>query len=869
MFTADRSRIPIALIVGVVVAGAVPGSVRGAVSLPGNVIVHQVDFERHVMGLLGRLGCNAGACHGSFQGKGGFRLSLFGYDPAMDYAALTRDLLGRRVNRVDPDRSLFLLKATGQIAHGGGRRFARDSWQYRLLREWIVTGARWSPGNGDVADLIVAPAEAATVPPRVTRQVRVRARFADGSEEDVTALSDFRVQNDAVAEAPEPGVIRAQRSGDTALVITYRGHVRAIRVLAPMPAARGFRYPNVPETNYIDREVFAKLRKLNMVPSDLAGDAEFLRRVTIDTIGCLPSPDEVRAFLADKDPGKRAKKIDALLAHPLHAALWATKFSDITGNNTNTLRAPSPALQVKYSQMWQDWFRRRIADNVPYDEIVRGVLCATSRDGQPAAAWMKEVKAREEAAQKGAIASYVQKPSLDLFWQVGKGVSTLEQLGERTAAAFLGIRLECAQCHKHPFDRWTQADYRAYANVFGQVAIGLAPDVAQILSDGKPASLPKGKLPKGPAGFYGEVYVGHKARSLPPPDYVPVTKEVIPSAKKNKQAILIQPPPHLPARALGGPVISTKPGNDARLALLEWLRSPDNPYFARSFVNRVWGHYFGVGIVDPVDNFSLANPPSNDQLLNALAKDFIEHKFDLRRLERTILNSRVYQLSSAMNETNKLDRNNFSHSYIRTMMAEVILDVLNSALGVTEDFGPDAPPGSRAVEVASTRPANPNVAFVFRLFGRPDRILICECERDMEPALPQTLYLMTDPVVLQKLRADFFTPKVKGKAAPVKGKDKFGAVPPQEGRLAKLLKTNKTDEEILDELFLGTLSRFPTAAEKKHFADYRAARKARPLEPAESPKVKKQVAPRGNGREEMFADALWALINTREFILNH
>jgi hypothetical protein len=313
------------------------------------------------------------------------------------------------------------------------------------------------------------------------------------------------------------------------------------------------------------------------------------------------------------------------------------------------------------------------------------------------------------------------------------------------------------------------------------------------------------------------------------------------------------------------------------VALFEWLRSPDNPYFARSFANRVWGHYFGVGIVDPVDNFSLANPPSNDRLLDALARDFREHKFDIRHLERAILNSRTYQLSSAMNETNKLDRNNFSHSSVRTMMAEVVLNVLNSALGVTEDFGPDAPPGSRAIEVASTRVVNPNAAFVFRTFGRPDRNRACECERAMEPALAQTLYLMTDPVVIAKLRGEVFATKFKGKAAPAKdkavpakGKGKPVVAPPRQGRLAKLLQSTRTDAEILEELFLATLTRFPTAAERKHFADYRAARQAPAPDPAESPKQKKlRALALRNEREEAFTDALWALINTREFILNH
>ena len=285
-------------------------------------------------------------------------------------------------------------------------------------------------------------------------------------------------------------------------------------------------------------------------------------------------------------------------------------------------------------------------------------------------------------------------------------------MGEQTAAAFLGIRLECAQCHKHPFDRWTQTDYRAYANIFGQVAIGMSPGGAEGPRRREPGRQRRqGGKPASKAAGIHEVFVGGKGRRCP--------TRTTPRSCRQPEETSWCTGPRLPAKALGGPVIPLETGKDARVALFEWMRSPDNPYFARSFVNRVWGHYFGVGLVDPVDNFSLANPPSNDRLLDALAKDFVEHRYDIRRLERTILNSRIYQLSSTMNETNKLDRNNYSHSFLRPMMAEVVVDVLDSALGVPEDFGTDAPPGSRAIEVGSSRVHNANLAYAFRTFGRP------------------------------------------------------------------------------------------------------------------------------------------------------
>ncbi|MCS6850359.1 MAG: PSD1 and planctomycete cytochrome C domain-containing protein [Gemmataceae bacterium] len=759
-----------------------------------------MDFERHIMGLFGRLGCNSGSCHGSFQGKGGFRLSLFGYDPEKDYYALTREVLGRRINPVDPDNSLILLKATGQVEHGGGRRIGKDSWQYQVFKEWIRAGAPWKKGSGAVAVIRMTPTEHAFRKPGDKGQLTIKATFADGTEEDITPFCDFRVQDDAVAEVSQLGLVSARQAGDTAVIVSYRGNILPARVLVPFDAPPGFKYPKVPEVNYIDREVFAKLRRLNIVPSELSSDAEFLRRVTIDTIGALPKPDEVRAFLADTDPNKRAKKIEELLQHPLHAAIWATKFCDITGNNTDQLENPQN-LRPRRSQMWYDWLRKRFADNVPYDEIVRGILCATSRDGLSPEEWIQQVNAMDQAMEKGFETPYPEKKSLDLFWRRQNNVP-IEMWGEKVAAAFMGVRIECAQCHKHPFDRWTQVDYRSFANVFAQVSVGVSPEARKVI-DGENAARRSrqsgGRNNNRQLISVREVFIGPSRRTFNHPE-------------TNAS---------LPAKALGGPEIPLKDGQDAREQLFDWLRSPDNPFFARSFVNRVWAHYFGKGIVDPVDDFSLGNPPSNEKLLDALARDFIEHKFDIRRLERTILNSRTYQLSSDVNETNRFDKNNYSHAYVRRMMAEVVVDVLNDALGVTEDFGSDAPPGARAIEVGASRPQNNSLAYVFRLFGRPPRTTACDCERAMEPALPQTLFLMTDQTLLSKL---------------------------ERSRLRNLLNANKTDDEILEELFLATLSRYPTESDKQLVAAYRAKK---------------------SDRRAVFTDILWALINTREFILNH
>ena len=777
---------------------------RAEVLLPGGERVQKVDFERHIMGVFGRMGCNSGSCHGSFQGKGGFRLSLFGYNPAKDFVALTREAEGRRLNFADPDNSLLLLKATGRVPHEGQARFGRDSWAYHLLRTWIVEGAKRTPGSGTVAKIAIDPPEYAFDKPGQTGRLRVQATFADGTTETITSLCDFRTNDDAVVEVTPLGQVRGVRPGDTAVVVSYRGNVVPVRVLVPYRVNSSVRYPRVPEVNFIDREVFAKLRRLNIEPSALSTDAEFLRRVTLDTIGTLPTPKEVRDFLADTRGDKRTRKIDELLSHPMHAALWATKFCDITGNNTDTLENPVQR-KPRLSQMWHDWFRKRLAENVAYDEIVRGVLCATSRGELRPEEYVEQVK-ETEAVEAGFNSAYANRPTLDLFWRKQQRVP-IEQWGEKTAAAFLGVRLECAQCHKHPFDRWTQTDYRAYANVFAQVSFAISPESQKLFRAANeerkqnPKDKDKKKLPLAPLREVFVVAKGTASQPLPDPD-------------TNKA---------LSARALGGPEISFENGKDPRQTLFEWMHDANNPFFARSFVNRVWGHYFGTGIVNPVDDFSLANPPSNAKLLDALAEAFVAGRFNIRDLERKILLSRTYQLAAAPNESNRLDHTNYSHANIRPLMAEVMVDALNAALGASETFGPEMAVNSRAIEIGSSRAQNASVNYAFRIFGRPPRTTACDCERAAEPGLPQKLYLMADPTIQQKLQA------------------------PQ-GRIRKLLAAEKDDNRVLDELVLAALSRLPTTKERDAFATHRAKCK---------------------DRQTAFFDTMWVLINTNEFVFNH
>ncbi len=788
-----------------IVCAITPVAASAQVSLPTGGTLPAVDFERHVMGLVSKAGCNSGSCHGSFQGKGGFRLSLFGYEPSMDFASLTRDNLGRRVNVVKPDESLLLLKATGQTLHDGGMRFGKDAWVYNVFREWVRAGAKWTPGSGKIEQLEVFPKDFALLAVDKPLQIKVNAKFADGTTEDITPFCDFRISDDAIAALSPLGLLTARQPGDAGLTVLYRGSVQAIRVLVPTPVKGS--YPAVPEVNYIDKEVFAKLKMMNVIPSDVASDTTFLRRIHIDVAGQLPTPEEVRAFLADKDPKKREKVIDKLLAHPLHAAIWATKLSDVTGNNTQALEQPQQT-QPKRSQMWHDWIRKRIADNMPYDQMVRDILTATSLDGQKPEEWLEFIKKIDGQTEKGFTTDYPEKKTLDLFWRRQQQVP-IEQWGEKVAVAFLGVRLECAQCHKHPTDRWTQDEYWAFANLFTQVNFNnnqfSSPAVKKIADDENNAR--KEKAPKGNnnnLALIREMFIsaaGNKGKANPVIGRAPAPK------------------------ALGGPELSVKPGEDVRVKLAEWMTAPENPFFARSFVNRVWAHYFGVGIVNPVDDFSLANSPTNSRLLDALAADFIKSGYDLRKLEKNILLSRTYQLDYATNTTNKFDKNNFSHAYVRALMAEQVVDVLNAALGVEETFAAldGAPVGTKLVEVGSSRLANPNLAYALRIFGRPPRTTACDCERAAEPALPQTLFRMTDTSILAK-----FTDA--------------------KGRVAALAKSKLTNEELADEMFLATLSRLPTADQK--------------ASAAEAIKTAKN-------RTEGITDVLWALVNTREFILNH
>ncbi len=767
------------------------------VRLPDGSVLPAVEFDRHVASLFGRLGCNAGSCHGSFQGRGGLNLSLFGADPARDFQAIARGAGGRRVNVLDPDRSLVLLKATGQVPHEGGPRCAPGSWEYGVIRAWIAHGARRDPARPAAWAIAIRPPESRLERPGATGRLAVVASFADGTEAEVTAFCELRVRDTEVADVSNTGIIRGLRPGDTAVVAAYNGLVAAAGVL--VPTGRTVSVPDAPDSDLIDHEVYARLRSLGIEPSGPAEDTEFLRRITLDVIGTLPTIGEVRAFLAESSCDKRSETIDRLLAHRMHAALWATRYLDITGCDVNAMEGP-PELRARRARDWHDWFRARFAANMPYDRIARGVLCATTSDGRDARAWARREAEHTQRLRDGKETDYADRPGLDLFWRglVNGDPSPVEPLAERVAATFLCVRIECAQCHKHPFDRWTQADYRSFANTVADVQFGLSSDglaaVAALLDERRKAD-PNGVLPS-----------------------IPRLREVYLSPRSSRRLGDTDTGRPLAPRALGGPELPDD--GDIRERLFAWLAAPENPYFAHSFVNRVWAVYFGAGLVDPVDGFSVTNPPTNPRLLDALAVSFVANGYDIRRLERLILNSRAYQRSSQPVAGNRDERGNFARSMPRPLMAEVLVDAINAALDVPGDFGPDAPKGSRAIEIATNRVASPDLARAFRAFGRPERTAVCDCERPKAPALPQTLFLMTDDALLARLKS---------------------------GRVAALAASERCDAEAVEELFVAALSRPPREDE------------------ARSALAHLRASP---DRVSGLADVLWALINTREFVLN-
>jgi Protein of unknown function (DUF1549)/Protein of unknown function (DUF1553) len=628
-----------------------------------------VTFLRDVAPILNKASCTSGTCHGAAKGKNGFKLSLRGYDPQFDYEALLYDLSGRRFNRADPSRSLMLAKPTQQVAHGGGLRFEKDSPYYRTIFNWIAQGVPFGdPAKDNVAALEVAPTEVEMPRPGEKMKVKIIARFGDGQTRDVTNEAVIESNIPDVAKVDAAAGVTGERIGEATLLVRYQGKYATIpvNVLNPKP---GFAWKALPQHNYVDQLIDAKLQKLHIQPSGLSTDAEFLRRVTLDLIGQLPTPAEVREFLADPAPSKvkRDKRIDKLIGSAAFADRWTVKWGDL-------LQSSRKFLGEKATYEFREWIHDSVAANKPYDKMVHELLTG-----------------------RGSVYDI---PAANYFRTTRDPKPTME----KTTQVFLGVRMVCAQCHDHPFERWTQNQYYQMAAFFS--AVGLRP------------------------GYEVGEEIVYDQRS----DYE------MHHPKDNR----VMAPQFLVA-AIGGTGGAIKIPSDEkrRDAFADWLVSKDNPFFAKAIANRIWSYFLGRGIIDPVDDIRASNPAVNAPLLAALTKDLTDHQFDLQHLMRVIVKSRTYQASFQTNEWNALDGDNFSHAIPRRLSAEPLMDAVTQAAGVRPSF-PEVPEDTSASQLP-----DPHVGAdgFLDLFGRPTRESSCECERRADFSLPQALNLVNGTTI--------------------------------------------------------------------------------------------------------------------------
>jgi len=676
-----------------------------------------VFFVDHVMPLIDELGCNATACHGSFSGKNGFKLSMFGADAAHDYVALTKSAAGRRMNKVEPSKSLFLLKATNSISHKGGQKVQPGSVQYQMLVRWVARGAPWRDETAPRLVSIKVASEKQILNRGDAQQLRVTAVFSDGSEKDVTSDAVYKSSNGKVAVADESGNAKADGFGQADILVSYMRRFATFRIIVPQPLPSPF--PEVAPNNKIDELVVAKLKQLGIPPSDLCSDQEFLRRVYLDTTGTLPTPDEAREFLSDADPEKRSKLIDRLLGSEEFADFWALKWGDLM-----RIKSEFPSnLWPNAVQAYHRWIRDSIARNKPYDRFARELIVSKgSNFRQPAANYYRAFLKREP-----------------------------QNLAEATALVFMGARIGCARCHAHPDENWSSDDNVGMAAFFAQLRY-------------KPSREWKEEI----------VYVNPRQRMRHPG-----TSEVV------------------KPKFLGGEVFQQQNTQDVREAFAAWLVSPENPWFARNIVNRTWFWLLGRGIIHEPDDLRPTNPPTNPELVKYLEEELVAHNYDLKHIYRLILNSRTYQLSSKANEWNQDDAAHFSHYYVKRLGAETLLDAIGQVTQrwdtyqsrVPEPFV-RLPAGFRATHLAD---GSIDLPFL-QMFGRPPRDTAFESARDLELSMRQTLHLLNSSDVQNKINAS--------------------------PRMRRFFIEKKTDPEIINELYLSTLSRFPTEQESEKISDY-------------------------------------------------
>jgi hypothetical protein len=624
-----------------------------------------VNFTREVVPILTRAGCNQGACHGAQHGRGGFKLSLLGFDPLFDHAQIVQSAEGRRVVVSDPERSILLQKPTLTMEHGGGQRLKINSRGYKIIKRWLEDGAP-EPDKLDPspASLEVWPAKRILTPGE-QQQILVRATWKDGRSEDVTATAQFDSLNEGVARVTPDGLITAKGLGETHIMVRFCGQATVVQVT--LPYAHLEKYPDVPTYNFVDEKLIAKWKDLGLTPSPLCSDEEFFRRIHLDTTGTLPAPADIKAFLADKSPDKRRKAIERVLERPEFIDYWALKWGDLLRINRDFL---------KERGMWsfRNWVRGCVRDGKPVDEMVRDIITAEG-------------------------STYTEGPAN--YYLVSR---TPSDWAEATAQLFLGVRMQCAKCHHHPFEKWSQDDYYGMAAFF--VRLGT-----------------KNSQEFGIFGAERVVYLKASGEQTHP-----------------RKGGLVKPHP------LDGPVMDDK--LDRRVKLAEWLTAKENPFFSRNLVNRFWGYLMGRGLVEPLDDMRATNPASNPELLDALAADFVKHQFDLKHLLRTILNSRAYQLSSSSTPGNSADAGNIHYTRytVRRLTAEQVADALDFATGTREKYK-GLPLGTRAIQLP-----DPGVkSFLLDIFGRPARQIVCECERTTQPNIAQALHLLNGDFLNKKI----------------------------------------------------------------------------------------------------------------------
>lgn len=695
-----------------------------------------VSFARDVMAVLSKAGCNLGTCHGNQNGKGGFKLSLRGENPAADFVTLTHEQVGRRVNTIRAEESLLLLKPTMSVPHEGGKRFDDDSPEYELLRRWIAAGMPSASRNEPaLQSLEVTPLEQFVVEPADSLRLQVIAKFADRSTRDVTRLACFDPSQPIVGISVD-GVVRRERFGEVTVVVRFLDQQVPVR-LAFLPARPGFVAKAPPPANFIDEQVFAKLHLLRLNPSDICDDTTFLRRASFDLLGIPPTVAEARNFAQDQRLDKRQRLIDDLLSRPEFADFWALKWADL-------LRVEEKTLDRKGVATFHAWIRDSIATNKPLDVFVRELI-----------------------ASRG---STYEHPPANFYRAMRDPITRAETV----AQVFLGTRLQCAKCHNHPFDRWTQNDYYGWANQFARVKYEVLENNRRDRNDSHE--------------FDGEqlVLIADTGEVDHPGTGKPVKPRFLEPKADGRQPTA---------------VIPFSP--DRLLSVADWLTSPNNRRFAEAQVNRIWFHLLGRGIVDPIDDFRATNPPSNPALLAALTDDFVAHHFDVQHLIRTIMASRTYQLSSIPNDTNRDDESNFSHALIRRLSAEQLADSFSQVLGAKLDFN-GYPTGTRATQLAGVRSfrrrdSGPSSGDqLLTMFGKPPRLQACECERADDPTLSQTFQLVSGPILNELLVR-------------------------RDNRLHDWLNSKSEPDTLIEEIFWTILNRAPLPTERAALKKYLAA----------------------------------------------